>query len=1124
MRRLLKWLRILVALVIIVFAVFINAARFTIPLLNSHRDFFEKWASRALHEPVTIGKITAGWYGLDPAFNFREVVITDPEKKHSLLRISHLSIGIDLWQSLLHGRLLPGHLLLSGTSFGVSETADGRWQLQGVSNLQAEKAEKTDLGEMKNIVIWMLTQSNISLKHININYHPAHGEPVIIEDLSLRVENGVIRHQIAGAAYLAQATPTSFRFVLNLKDPMSDQFPYNADLYVEANQVVLKQWLANPFIRHHVPHLQILHGQTNLQLWATWHQGELQSVQSVVEGQQISIKFANILLLNKVHANLYWQRFADGWGLSADQLQWQLNGKNWPEHTFGIRVIRKNPTDAPTVLVKTDYVPLAGINDLVTDTAYLLNLPGQGCKPGLCAWLRHAFLQGAMTDVRLILQGQGKFDFFAKLNHIDLRYSLHWPVLQDMQGVMTAQNNHLQIVTDHAKIVGNSFDRIQADITDLTTKPVLTIVGHSKTDLIDGMKFLHQSPLAVAKQMAGMDTAGPMDFNLKLVIPLNGKKNNVTSDGQITVHDGQLRLINWGLALSQVNGIFNFHNHDFTAKSVNAKLYGMPLTADITTVPLPHHQSMLQLSLGGTMTMSALQQQFNLPLLKYFQGNTHYHALLQVHGNDTVATQLTIVSDLMGLQSTLPAPYNKIANQSRALAVTMDLYNQQPSRIDMHYGDDFSAAVSVAKKNARWQLRSGEIHLGMGSAHFQSLPGLLITAKLNQVDGAAWKDHLLSYWQNPEAVSHQAWLQTLNIRAVELSIDQLHWNQYNLANTYLSVTPLNAGWALTVQNARIFGHLFIPHNHQQAWQGHFGRLYLLSGKNSESATSLDPHRLPPLQLSIDDFHYDKIAFGKVTLKTSSVPAGLQINAFNIVSPLANIQAVGTWQVINNKPQTTLYGQLISTELGTVLKNWQITQVLVGGEGDANFSLAWPGSPAQFKAAKVSGDIKFDFRHGRVTHLSQNAESELGLGRLLNLFSLQSIPLLPLNLVHLTQKGFAFSLFNGDFQLNNGNGTTTNTALVGPVAWVKINGRVGFSQKNYDLNIEVTPNMTSSLPLIVGIAGGPLAGAIAWVADKILAHQVGRAAKTNYRITGSWEKPSIMKLPAPADTQLDKMKT
>ena len=60
--RSLKWLRVFVAVSIIGFAVLINVARLLIPLLNSQSDYFEKWASNALHQPVHIGQITAGWY------------------------------------------------------------------------------------------------------------------------------------------------------------------------------------------------------------------------------------------------------------------------------------------------------------------------------------------------------------------------------------------------------------------------------------------------------------------------------------------------------------------------------------------------------------------------------------------------------------------------------------------------------------------------------------------------------------------------------------------------------------------------------------------------------------------------------------------------------------------------------------------------------------------------------------------------------------------------------------------------------------------------------------------------------------------------------------------------------
>lgn len=84
--------------------------------------------------------------------------------------------------------------------------------------------------------------------------------------------------------------------------------------------------------------------------------------------------------------------------------------------------------------------------------------------------------------------------------------------------------------------------------------------------------------------------------------------------------------------------------------------------------------------------------------------------------------------------------------------------------------------------------------------------------------------------------------------------------------------------------------------------------------------------------------------------------------------------------------------------------------------------------------------------------------------------------------------------------------------------MQIKGLIGFANKNYDLHLQVVPNITSTLPLIVGLAGGPLAGVIAWVADKILAPHVGKAAQVNYHIAGSWNKPDII-LPAPAETDL-----
>ncbi|WP_304985444.1 YhdP family protein [Coxiella-like endosymbiont] len=174
----------------------------------------------------------------------------------------------------------------------------------------------------------------------------------------------------------------------------------------------------------------------------------------------------------------------------------------------------------------------------------------------------------------------------------------------------------------------------------------------------------------------------------------------------------------------------------------------------------------------------------------------------------------------------------------------------------------------------------------------------------------------------------------------------------------------------------------------------------------------------------------------------------------------------------NQTETRLAGQFVSSNFGTLLKGWGITHALEGGRGLANFSLQWPGSPDQFMATPLNGDIKINFYKGRVTELTEGVESELGFGRLLNLFSLQSLPKLPINLANFSKKGFAFNLFKGNFSLSKGVARTEDASLVGDIAWVQIKGLIGFVNKNYDFHLEIVPNITSTLPLIVGLADGP----------------------------------------------------
>jgi len=109
---------------------------------------------------------------------------------------------------------------------------------------------------------------------------------------------------------------------------------------------------------------------------------------------------------------------------------------------------------------------------------------------------------------------------------------------------------------------------------------------------------------------------------------------------------------------------------------------------------------------------------------------------------------------------------------------------------------------------------------------------------------------------------------------------------------------------------------------------------------------------------------------------------------------------------------------------------------------------------------------------------------------------------------LTKKGYAFDIMQGQFTFRQGNAYSKKTYLNGPVAYVSISGRVGLVTEDYNLTMRVSPYLTSSLPIIATIAGGPVAGAVTWVIDKLFSQEMRQHKAYVYKIIGPWAKPRI----------------
>ena len=141
---------------------------------------------------------------------------------------------------------------------------------------------------------------------------------------------------------------------------------------------------------------------------------------------------------------------------------------------------------------------------------------------------------------------------------------------------------------------------------------------------------------------------------------------------------------------------------------------------------------------------------------------------------------------------------------------------------------------------------------------------------------------------------------------------------------------------------------------------------------------------------------------------------------------------------------------------------------------------------------------------------------MDLGKMLSIFSLQTLPRrLSLDFSDIFQKGYSFDSLKGDYTLTSGNIFTDNMRFDGPVAKVEINGRIGLAKKDVDFILNVTPYITSSLPVAAGlITANPLIGLGALAVNTVINSQVSKVVTYRYDVRGSWDNPSYQQVNLP----------
>ena len=180
----------------------------------------------------------------------------------------------------------------------------------------------------------------------------------------------------------------------------------------------------------------------------------------------------------------------------------------------------------------------------------------------------------------------------------------------------------------------------------------------------------------------------------------------------------------------------------------------------------------------------------------------------------------------------------------------------------------------------------------------------------------------------------------------------------------------------------------------------------------------------------------------------------------------------------------------------------LSDSMKNAEYSATVDWRWFEEPYRFSWKTVQGSSHFTMKDGEVKALDPGAGGRF-VG-LLNIFKL--FDRLALNFKDVSGEGFAFDSVEGDFEFNNGYASTKNIEVDASAADMKINGRIDMVDKNYDMLMEVAPNLSAATFTTGALAFDPVFGMGLVLINKLFGLE--ESVTDKYKITGAWDDPKV----------------
>jgi uncharacterized protein YhdP len=298
----------------------------------------------------------------------------------------------------------------------------------------------------------------------------------------------------------------------------------------------------------------------------------------------------------------------------------------------------------------------------------------------------------------------------------------------------------------------------------------------------------------------------------------------------------------------------------------------------------------------------------------------------------------------------------------------------------------------------------------------------------------------------------------------------------------------------------------------------FAYLDIEKPDQQDDFSQLKPSDLPPLILSSKSLRFHDMLFNDLLIEGHLRGDTFEVTKFSMRRDALQFQGDALWDF---NPSTS--GHLSSANLtirgeglGEAINELGFGNSMSQGTIDFSGEFTWPAALPAVSLENLQGDARLKITDG----VLNNVEPGSG-GRFVGLLSLSALPRrLSLDFSDVLIGGMEFDEISGKYHIEGGVLHTRNTRMEGPAAKIKISGKTGIINRDYDQQIRVIPNIRHTLPILGVVAVSTTVGWGLLLLQNVFKKAIDDAVEIEYRVIGSWDDPQVELIKAVDENQQD----